>query len=380
MTMKKFCKVFLFAVAVLASANVFAQKASELKYYDVRELGLPVLGKGFDDCVRQNDTISDGYFTRLPADLQGVVRKAVWDLGQNSAGLAIRFRTNSKCIGAEWRPLNNFGMSHMTPTGVRGLDLYALVDGEWLFVGAGQPNGKKSRNVFIRKMNGEMREYIMYLPLYDGVINLSIGIDSTAVIEKPHVADLVPSEKNLPIVFYGTSVTQGGCATRPGMAYPSIIERKLHRETVNLGFSGNGRMDKCLGDKIAKIPASMYVIDCLANCTSQIVKDSTEHFIRAIVEANPDVPVLMVSNYCYPYQYLDAQFQIDTPEENAIWKEFAQKFRKEGYKNVRYIDAYAKGNMKKSPIGPDHEGTVDGVHMTDLGFLRFADFLIKYIK
>ena len=380
MTMKKFCKVFLFAVAVLASANVFAQKASELKYYDVRELGLPVLGKGFDDCVRQNDTISDGYFTRLPADLQGVVRKAVWDLGQNSAGLAIRFRTNSKCIGAEWRPLNNFGMSHMTPTGVRGLDLYALVDGEWLFVGAGQPNGKKSRNVFIRRMNGEMREYIMYLPLYDGVINLSIGIDSTAVIEKPHVADLVPSEKNLPIVFYGTSVTQGGCATRPGMAYPSIIERKLHRETVNLGFSGNGRMDKCLGEKIAKIPASMYVIDCLANCTSQIVKDSTEHFIRAIVEANPDVPVLMVSNYCYPYQYLDAQFQIDTPEENAIWKEFAQKFRKEGYKNVRYIDAYAKGNMKKSPIGPDHEGTVDGVHMTDLGFLRFADFLIKYIK
>ena len=380
MTMKKFCKVFLFAVAVLASANVFAQKASELKYYDVRELGLPVLGKGFQDCVRENDTISDGFYTRLPADLQGVVRKAVWDLGQNSAGLAIRFRTNSKCIGAEWRPLNNFGMSHMTPTGVRGLDLYALVDGEWLFVGAGQPNGKKSRNVFIRKMNGEMREYIMYLPLYDGVINLSIGIDSTAVIEKPHVEDLVPSEKNLPIVFYGTSVTQGGCATRPGMAYPSIIERKLHRETVNLGFSGNGRMDKCLGDKIAKIPASMYVIDCLANCTSQIVKDSTEHFIRAIVEANPDVPVLMVSNYCYPYQYLDAQFQIDTPEENAIWKEFAQKFRKEGYKNVRYIDAYAKGNMKKSPIGPDHEGTVDGVHMTDLGFLRFADFLIKYIK
>ena len=379
MTMKNIFKLMLVAVAMMVSAGAFAQKASQLKYYDVRELGLPVLGKGFKDCVRENDTISDGYFTRLPADLQGVVRKAVWDLGQNSAGLAIRFRTNSKCIGAEWKPLNNFGMSHMTPTGVRGLDLYSLTDGEWLFVGAGQPNGKNSRNVFIRKMNGDMREYIMYLPLYDGVINLSIGIDSTAVIEKPQVMDLVPSAQNLPIVFYGTSVTQGGCATRPGMAYPSIIERELHKETINLGFSGNGRMDKCLGEKIAQIPASMYVIDCLANCTSQIVKDSTEHFIRAIVEANPDIPVLMVSNYCYPYQYLDAQFQIDTPEENAIWKEFAQKFRKEGY-NVRYIDAYAKGNMKKSPIGPDHEGTVDGVHMTDLGFQRFAKFLMKYIK
>ncbi len=379
-TMKNIFKLMFVAAVMMVSAGAFAQKASELKYYDVREMGLPVLGKGFQDCVRENDTISDGFYTRLPADLQGGVRKAVWDLGQNSAGLAIRFRTNSKCIGAAWKPLNNFGMSHMTPTGVRGLDLYSLTDGEWLFVGAGQPNGKNSRNVFIRKMNGEMREYIMYLPLYDGVVNLAIGIDSTAVIEKPQVMDLVPSADNLPIVFYGTSVTQGGCATRPGMAYPAIIERELHRETINLGFSGNGRMDKCLGEKIAKIPASMYVIDCLANCTAQIVKDSTEHFIRAIVEANPDVPVLMVSNYCYPYQYLDAQFQIDTPEENAIWKEFAQKFRKEGYKNVRYIDAYANGNMKKSPIGPDHEGTVDGVHMTDVGFQRFAKFLMKYIK
>ncbi len=379
MKMKNIFKLLFVAAAILASAGAFAQKSSQLKYYDVRELGLPVLGKGFQDCVRENDTISDGYFTRLPADLQGVVRKAVWDLGQNSAGLAVRFRTNSKCIGAAWKPLNNFGMSHMTPTGVRGLDLYSLTDGQWLFVGAGQPNGKNSRNVFIRKMNGDMREYIMYLPLYDGVIDLAIGIDSTAVIEKPQVVDLVPSARNLPIVFYGTSVTQGGCATRPGMAYPSIIGRELHRETINLGFSGNGRMDKCLGEKIAGIPASMFVIDCLANCTSQIVKDSTEHFIRAIVEANPDVPVLMVSNYCYPYQYLDAQFQKDTQEENAIWKEFAQKFRKEGY-NVRYIDAYAKGNMKKSPIGPDHEGTVDGVHMTDLGFQRFAKFLMKYIK
>ena len=379
MTMKNILSLAFVAAAILVSAGAFAQKASQLKYYDVRELGLPVLGKGFQDCDRENDTISDGYFTRLPADLQGVVRKAVWDLGQNSAGLAVRFRTNSKCIGAAWKPLNNFGMSHMTPTGVRGLDLYSLTDGQWLFVGAGQPNGKNSRNVFIRKMNGDMREYIMYLPLYDGVIDLAIGIDSTAVIEKPQVVDLVPSARNLPIVFYGTSVTQGGCATRPGMAYPSIIGRELHRETINLGFSGNGRMDKCLGEKIAGIPASMFVIDCLANCTSQIVKDSTEHFIRAIVEANPDVPVLMVSNYCYPYQYLDAQFHKDTQEENAIWKEFARKFRKEGY-NVRYIDAYAKGNMKKSPIGPDHEGTVDGVHMTDLGFQRFAKFLMKYIK
>ena len=101
--------------------------------------------------------------------------------------------------------------------------------------------------------------------------------------------------------------------------------------------------------------------------------------MRAIAQANPGVPIILLSNYCYPYQYLDEQFQKDTEEENALWEEWAKKFRKEGY-NVRYLDAYANGNMKKSPIGPDHEGTVDGGHMTDLGFLRFADFLIKKLK
>ncbi len=378
--------VALVVMIVSMAPQVFAQKSSQLKYYDARELGLPVLGKGFDDCVRENDTISDGFYTRLPADIQNVVRKAVWDLGQNSAGLAIRFRTNSKCIGAEWKPLNNFGMAHMAATGVKGLDLYALMDGEWTFTGTAQPNGKNSRNVFIRKMDGAMREYLMYLPLYDGIIDLKIGVDSSAVIELPQVADLLPAneksmaKEDLPIVFYGTSVTQGGCATRPGMAYPALIERALHKETINLGFSGNGRMDKIMADKIATIPASAYVIDCLANCTYDIVKDSTEYFIRAIAEANPETPIYMVSNYCYPYQDLDAEFQRDAAAENRLWREFCDKFRKEGYKNIKYIDVYANGVMEKSPLGPDHEGTVDGVHMTDLGFSRFAKFLLKWLK
>lgn len=383
--------IVLVVLLVSIAPEVFAQKSSQLKYYDARELGLPVLGKGFDDCIRKNDTVSDGFYTRLPADIQSVVRKAVWDLGQNSAGLAIRFRTNSKCIGAEWKPLNNFGMSHMAATGVKGLDLYALTDGEWRFTGTAQPNGKNSRNIFIRKMDGSMREYLMYLPLYDGVIDLKIGIDSSAVIELPHVDDLLPVRpsataagnadvEELPIVFYGTSVTQGGCATRPGMAYPALIERALHKETINLGFSGNGRMDKIMADKIATIPASAYVIDCLANCTYSVVKDSTEYFIRTIAQANPQTPIYMVSNYCYPYQDFDAEFQDDAAAENKLWKEFCDKFRKEGYKNVKYIDVYANGNMKKSPLGPDHEGTVDGVHMTDLGFSRFAKYLLKWLK
>ena len=370
---------------LLVSFEAAGQKASELEYYDVRELGLPVIGKGFTDCIRQNDTVSDGYYTRLPASVQNSIRKAVWDLGQNSSGIAVRFRSDSKCIGAKWKLLNNFSMAHMAATGIRGLDLYALgEDNEWHFAGTAQPNGKESRNVFIRKMDGRMREYLMYLPLYDGVISLEIGIDSTASLLMPENPDLLPLSAENPaegaILIYGTSVTQGGCATRPGMSFTSILERWLHRQTINLGFSGNGRMDKIMADEIAKVPASVYVIDCLANCDYDIVRDSTEYFIRTIAEANPQTPILMLSNYCYPYHWLDAQFREDAAKENALWEEFCDKLRKEGYKNIKYIDLYSECNMKKSAIGPDHEGTVDGVHMTDLGFLRYAETLLPYLE
>lgn len=370
---------------LLVSFEAAGQKASELEYYDVRELGLPVIGKGFTDCIRQNDTVSDGYYTRLPASVQNSIRKAVWDLGQNSSGIAVRFRSDSKCIGAKWKLLNNFSMAHMAATGIRGLDLYALgEDNEWHFAGTAQPNGKESRNVFIRKMDGRMREYLMYLPLYDGVISLEIGIDSTASLLMPENPDLLPLSAENPaegaILIYGTSVTQGGCATRPGMSFTSILERWLHRQTINLGFSGNGRMDKIMADEIAKVPASVYVIDCLANCDYDIVRDSTEYFIRTIAEANPQTPILMLSNYCYPYHWLDAQFREDAAKENALWKEFCDKLRKEGYKNIKYIDLYSECNMKKSAIVPDHEGTVDGVHMTDLGFLRYAETLLPYLE
>ena len=370
---------------LLVSFEAAGQKASELEYYDVRELGLPVIGKGFTDCIRQNDTVSDGYYTRLPASVQNSIRKAVWDLGQNSSGIAVRFRSDSKCIGAKWKLLNNFSMAHMAATGIRGLDLYALgEDNEWHFAGTAQPNGKESRNVFIRKMDGRMREYLMYLPLYDGVISLEIGIDSTASLLMPENPDLLPLSAENPaegaILIYGTSVTQGGCATRPGMSFTSILGRWLHRQTINLGFSGNGRMDKIMADEIAKVPASVYVIDCLANCDYDIVRDSTEYFIRTIAEANPQTPILMLSNYCYPYHWLDAQFREDAAKENALWKEFCDKLRKEGYKNIKYIDLYSECNMKRSAIGPDHEGTVDGVHMTDLGFLRYAETLLPYLE
>jgi len=203
---------------------------AQLKYYDAAEF--PLYGKATKN--------TENRYERLPDSLKHVSRKPVWNLSRNSAGLAIRFCSNSTTIAAKWENLNNNLMNHMTPTGTKGLDLYTWVDGAWRFVNSGRPTGKVNQATIIANMEPVEREYMLYLPLYDGVISLSIGIDAEASISVPRTAIPVRTK---PIVFYGTSILQGGCANRPGMAHTNIISRRLNREIVNLGFSGNALLD-----------------------------------------------------------------------------------------------------------------------------------------
>lgn len=414
--MKKNLLTAAFAFLALSGTVSFAQKASELKFYDVRELGLPLVNQGFKDCVREGSAlkdaqvkgaaeldanmqkpvdqtekevgkaVNDGYYTRLSAGIEGKVRSAVWDLGQCSAGIALRFRTNAKTIGARWTLLNNFRMNHMTPTGICGFDLYAFDGKEWRFAGTAQPNGKESVNVFRRGMDGRMRDYVMFFPLYDGVIELALGVEEGAVIEQPTAIGDNPfgGEKVKPLVVYGTSITQGGCASRPGMVWTSILSRMLKRECVNLGFSGNGRMDLIMAQEMARIDAGAYLIDCLGNCTVKTVRDSTEQFIKTLALAHPDVPVIMMSNYPYQYQWLDAGTRQDVNEEDALWHQLYEKMRAEGLNNLQYLEIggthSAEEPMEGAATGPDNEGSVDGTHLTDLGFLRMAEFMYPHLK
>lgn len=436
--MKKILRIFTIAIiCAAASQNAGAQKVSELKFYDVKSL----VGNGSAVMIGQatDKTSDECYYYRLPDRLEGVVRKEVWDLGKDGAGIAIRFSTDAKCIGAKWTLTSNFGMAHMAYTGIKGMDLYVLdvrrnigaesavstpkaqqtsaeersagkkvidavsafgqniggkiagvIEGkEWKFAGTAFPNGKNSASVFVRKMAGGQREYMIYLPLYDGIESLEIGIDSTANIYAPS-GSLVPeyksdseSGKGRPIVFYGTSVTQGGCASRPGMAYPSIISRTLNVETVNLGFSGNGRMDANMADFITGIPASAYVIDCLANCTYETTRDSSAYFISRIAAAHPETPVYMVNNYRYPQQFILPENNDDMVKENELWKSIFKELTTIGtvldgratgpLKNLRYIDV-----SSENVIG--NEDTVDGTHLTDLGFTHLAKEIMRYLK
>ena len=196
---------------------------------------LPLYGKAREDTKER--------YERLPAEFEGRSRDAVWYLGRNSAGLYIRFRSNSTAIWCRWTAKFGNQMNHQTLIGKRGVDLYTLTEKNgWRFMGAGKSaiNDRTTTDKIVGNMTPEWREYMLYLPLYDGVTSLEIGVDSTATVEPPKV-DSPQHER--PIVMYGTSILQGGCANRPGMCHTSIISRRLNREVINLGFSGNALLD-----------------------------------------------------------------------------------------------------------------------------------------
>ncbi len=306
-------------------------------------------------------------YDRLPASYKDKVRKPVWDLSKNSAGISIRFNTNSSSVKVKWALLNDTKMNHMAETGIKGVDLYCKVNGVWTYVNTGRPTAKENEASLISGLSPGEREFKLYLPLYDGTTKVEIGIESGSTITKPE------TDKKLPIVFYGTSILQGGCASRPGMVFTSIISRKLNVDCINFGFSGNGRMDPPMAELISGIKASYYVIDCLPNMTAKQVTDSVVPLAKAIRAKNPKTPIVFVENVEYTRAKFQASLLNSMNEKNQALKTEFDKLVKGGMKDLIYISA-------EGSIGTDNEGTVDGTHLTDLGFLRYADYLIEKFK
>ncbi len=304
-------------------------------------------------------------FSRLPLEAENQVRKPVWDLSRNSAGIAAHFITDATEIHVRWELLNDFHMVHMPGTGIRGVDLYVRSDKIWYFVATGKPYNILNTTKLIHNLNGDSREYLLYCPLYDGLKQLSIGINENAVINGVEW-------DRAPVVFYGTSITQGGCVSRPGMAYPAIIGRKLNVETINLGFSGNGHMDPEIMDYIATIDASCYVFDCFPNMNLDMIRDRAEEVICSMLEKRPDTPLLLVPNIMPEDAWHNLMvYQEITAKNNELEAIYSRLKRK--YKNLHYLPAK---KIRHVPV----EGTVDGIHLTDLGQNRMADVLGKKVK
>lgn len=364
--MKLFKNLFTTAcvlVLIVVPAAVFAQQEAEFKFTDAKKL--MILGQGFEKTI--------GPYGRMPEALQDEFRPDLLFLGRNSAGVAVRFSSDSPMVSAKWTLTNNYTMNHMAMTGIKGLDLYVLIDGRWMFIGTARPGAKENFSVFVKGMTKSEKEFMAYLPLYDGVESLQIGVAKESGIGMPKINALVKSESAKPVVIYGTSITQGGCASRPGMGYTSILSRLLGREVVNLGFSGNGRLDFSMSKAIAMTDPGVIVLDCLPNTTSQSVKDSAYRFITNILKSHSSTPLYMVENPNFAHLIVDKATADELQRENAAWLELYNRLRREGYKNIFYIKA-------DNFFGTDNEGTVDGIHPTDLGMQRMAQKLFTQLK
>ena len=282
---------------------------AQLVYHDASNF--PLLGRATESAGAR--------YERFPDSLKNISRAPLWNLSRNSAGMAIRFRSNSTTIAAKWVALFNTHMNHMTDTGAKGLDLYCLQkNGDWRFVNSARPKGKTNQVTIIKNMHPEEREYMLYLPLYDGLISLSIGVDSLATISQPLVD--YPIRKN-PVVFYGTSILQGGCASRPGMAHTNIISRRLNRECINLGFSGNAFLDLEVAKVIAEVEASVFVLDFVPNASVAKMKERMETFYRIIRGKHPDTPIIFIEDPIFPHTFYDERVAKEVRRKNDTLKE-----------------------------------------------------------
>ena len=339
----------------------FAANAQTVVYTDAAEF--PLYGQ-------ISDKVNSRY-ERLPSELQGVSRDAVWYLGRHSAGLFIRFRSNSTSIHARWESTFNNTMTHMTDTGTKGLDLYALVDGKWRHVCSAQPQGKTSERRIIANMDPVEREYMLYLSLYDGVSSLEIGVDEGAMLASPAVDS--PSREK-PIVMYGPSILQGGCANRPGMAHTNIISRRLDREVFNLGFSGNALLDMEIAHLMASVEdPGLFVLDYAPNAWDYLIDEQGEAFFRVLRDAHPDVPVIFIEDVIFPHSIFDKNILAEVTKKNQAQRRLFDKLKDVGEKDIYYISA-------EGMIGDDGEATVDAIHFTDLGMMRYVDHVMPTIR
>jgi hypothetical protein len=349
----KMRKTLILIFLLGATSVAFSQEKNDtLKWTDAMELGME--GRGWN-----NDSL---YYNRLPSKAEGIVPPSVWNLSKQTAGLYVHFISDANTIKAKWGLTSDaLGMPHFAPTGVSGLDLYVkMPNNSWHWLGVGKPKQVENIETLVEGMPVGKREYLLYLPLYNGIKYLEIGIPQESQIEK------APPFSGKPIVFYGTSIIQGGCASRAGMCSTAILGRRLNREIINLGFSGSGRMEPELATFLSELDPAIYFIDCMPNLKADEIAVRVEPFIRILRKVHPETPIVLAEGVIYNDAFLVKDRYLKNTSNNEALRNAYENLIKSGVRNLYY-------QIAEGQVGLDGEGTVDGVHLTDLGFMRQAD-------
>lgn len=331
-----------------------AQLSSDgaLLWYDCKNLHLE--GKGW--------TNTESFYERLPARAKGKVADLDWRFSHCTAGFCVEFSTDAPAFQVRWTlfMVEQLAMVHMPSTGVSGVDLYVKTPGgTWRFVNNGRPTGTENVFGFNVPPGSQCR---LYFPLYNGLKSIEIGIPKGKSLSTPNKA---VRNNRKSVVFYGTSIVQGACASRPGMAFTSIVGRRLDVEMINLGFSGSGKMEPAMADLLAELNPSLYVLDGLWNMSPAEVTERTSPFIKRLRTAHPNTPILLVEE-------ANVQNACPTPKGVAL-RAAINALTAEGVKNLHLMTS-------QDVLGTDGEASVDCVHPNDLGMMRQADAVTKALE
>ncbi len=328
---------------------------TDIKFYNVKNPPFEVAGVFYES----------GTFRRIPESVAKATNEGVLVLHTNTAGGRIRFRTDSSYVAISAKISGLGKMPHFAFTGSIGFDLYVKINGKDVYVNTYVPpmNITDKYEGIIELGSAEEREITINMPLYSNVNELYVGLSENAV-----VVPAIPYAVKEPFVYYGSSITQGGCASRPGMSYQAMISRELDCDYINLGFSGNARGEDAIAEYIAGMNMSLFVYDYDHNApTVEHLKNTHGRMFGIIREKNPDLPILMLSR---------PKFRLNKEEEQRfdIIKETYEKAVNNGDKNVYLLKGSELMKMAKQ------DGTVDNCHPNDFGFASMATALIPVIK
>jgi lysophospholipase L1-like esterase len=350
---------FIFALVVMA-ASLAAQEPGPrwipLADAKVEVAGLPWFGE------------NKGEFWRLPVRSKETFPTPVWNLSLDPTGGRIRFRTNSTTLAVRLEWPHAPGMSNMHFFGQSGVDLY-IGNTYW---GTATPDkdaapGKVYEHVFFKDQAPTMREITLYLSLYSPVKVLAIGLDTKGAIERAPSFAVAP-----PVVFYGTSITQGGCASRPGMSYQAILGRRLNIDHVNLGFSGNGKGEASLARAVAEIEAAAYVLDFAQNNPNvESLAEVYDPFIAILRERHPNIPIVAITPI---YSANEVTGNRRNEQMRALIRRVVSQRIGAGDTHLQLVEG-------SDLLGPSRvDGLVDGTHPNDLGFQWMADGLAERLR
>ena len=311
-------------------------------------------------------------FRRIP--MEAKISEGVDSIAWNTAGVMLRFKTNSPDINVNVKLRNTFRMYHMAHTGIMGFDIYVGSGSSKFYAGGTRFDFNQDEyNVKVNRPFSEqkMREFTLHFPLYSGVEYFRLGITKGAVLERPSA--WVDSR---PVVVYGTSIQQGGCASRPGMCHTNQMSRLLNRPFINLAFSGSAKGEPQMAELIAQIKnPAMYILDYDANALCDGLEETLPVFIDILRKSHFETPILLVSKVPYVEDFLDEpEYSEERLRYTTIHLNELKRRRDSGDKNIHFLDGFSLYGNDPS------ECAVDGCHSTDLGFYMLSRKMAPVIE